>query len=669
MKTLNFLILVFLAAILLDLFYWVVIRKRGHQIRNEVRGIFRKGVHVKFQHTSPPAPRLPLRKFNWKNLLTVLEILLILGFTLWVGRAYLKFDENTWPSGYEFGTAVRTNYYWVKFKECGLCFLWDGSIKGGAPALVDLHGSWLHPLAAIPTLVAGFVNGTKLMLLGALFLAGLAQWWMAKLFGTGLVPRLFTAAMAVVAGNLAATMDIGTTGIFLSHASACLALAGGIRFARNPGRRNAVVWGILLALLVVSGQTYLQAGFFLALFPALLILFTRTQWKSKQIYLNLLLACGLMVLLSGIFIIPLAHFLPQIGKWAAPDFEFAQSIQYIPLNLVINDYEFYQNGMLGKLPYIGFYSVYIGWLPVLLAFAAIGFRRKENSRLILFFGVAITLVLLASSGLTFKFLTLFTDMAYFFRFPCLISGFLVPLTLGLAAIGLDGLLKLGIFQHKIPLPSKLRNKSFNINFFLLVMLVPMFFSIRSAYLYGQRWYTTVKILDQSPSIYDQLKFDRTEWVSISQASHGWVIPLLENDIKLTESFRTWWWIDREDPPAYFIVNEDQSVTVNSENEYAMLFSRGDKIPCAAHANGGYIQVHCESKFGGVLQVTEHYWPGWKVWIDGERVQLIENQNWLVLEIKPGSHNLVFRYLPLDVLIGFLLTCTGIILAVWIYFKK
>lgn len=666
MRTSTFIILIVISAVLLDLFYWAVIRNRWTQIRIEVQGYLEKKFHVKFK---PPPPRRPPEKLNLRKLFPVIEITLILAFALWVGREYLNFDESVWPTGFEFGTAVRTNYYWVTFQECGLCVLWDGSIKGGAPALVDLHGSWLHPLVAISTLVAGFVNGTKVMLLGTLFLAGLAQWWMAKQFGTGWISRLYAAAMAVVGGNMAATMDLGTTGILLSHVSACLALAGGIRFTQHPSRRNAVFLGILLALLLVSGQAYLQAGFFLSFFPALFILFCGNRWKTIRTFTNLLLACGLMILLSGIFLVPLFHFLPQIGKWAEPAFGSAQSIQFIPLNLVINDYEFYQNETLGKLPYIGFYSIYIGWIPILLACAAIGFWRKENSRIYLFFCFAFAFVLLASSGTTFRLLALFSDRAHFFRFPSMISGFLIPLILGLAAIGLDRLLKIGAFQFRIQLPHILRSKNFNINLLCLFMFVPLLFSIRSAYLYGHRWFSTVNYVEEKHSIYEKMALTGTEWVSIPMATHGWVIPILENHLKLADSFRTWWWVNREDPSPHLVLNEDHSITIKSGSAYAMLISNGKKIPCTAHANGGYINVHCPPSSGGILTVMENYWPGWKAWVDGKPAGLDENQQWLTLETDPGEHDYLFRYLPLDVLLGSILTLVGIGIAAYAFFKK
>jgi hypothetical protein len=380
MKTSTIIILFLLAALTIDIFYWVVIRKRWPQIKNEILVFLKK---PKQQIPLLPTKRLPphtRQRLNTKQLFTIIEVSLIFVFALWVGRQYLDLNKETWPFGYEFSTSIQSHYNWIKFKECGLCFLWNGSIKGGAPSFVDLRGSWLHPLVAVSTIVFGFINGAKISIVFCLFLAGLAQWWIARLLKTGPLARLFTAAMAIVAGNLAASMNMGDVGRLLSHVSASLALAAGICFAQNANRRNAVGFGFAGALLLVSGQGYNQAGFFLCYLPALLTLFESRQWKEKLSRRNILLAGSLMVLLAGVFLIPVLHFLPQLYKDIDVNFKAAQPIEFVPLNLVINNYDFFSSTSLGKLPYISLYSIYIGWIPLLLALISLIFVRKDNYR-------------------------------------------------------------------------------------------------------------------------------------------------------------------------------------------------------------------------------------------------------------------------------------------------
>src|SRR6185503_5819593 len=96
---------------------------------------------------------------------------------------------------------------------------WNGSVRGGAPAFVDPHASLLHPLVIASTLLLGVINGSKLALLGAFFMAGVAQWWLARVLGIGRIARLWSAGMAVAAGFLAAQMGEGLFSMVISTVS------------------------------------------------------------------------------------------------------------------------------------------------------------------------------------------------------------------------------------------------------------------------------------------------------------------------------------------------------------------------------------------------------------------------------------------------------------------
>ena len=67
------------------------------------------------------------------------------------------------------------------------------------------------------------------------------------------------------------------------------------------------------------------------------------------------------VLLAGVFWVPVLHFWSSFGKDVDPSFKSAQAIEYIPLNLVIRDADFFRSEALGKVPYPYLYGGYIGW--------------------------------------------------------------------------------------------------------------------------------------------------------------------------------------------------------------------------------------------------------------------------------------------------------------------
>ena len=94
----------------------------------------------------------------------------------------------------------------------------------------------------------------------------------------------------------------------------------------------------------------------------------------------------------------------------------------------------------------------------------------------------------------------------------------------------------------------------------------------------------------------------------------------------------------------------------------------EMIPCVATAKGGNIDVLCVSPDGGLLTVMENNYSGWKVSINDQPAKLLQ-EDWLSIEIPPGKQSVSFRYRPLDVMIGVVLTVLGIVMSVWMSIRK
>jgi uncharacterized membrane protein YfhO len=62
---------------------------------------------------------------------------------------------------------------------------------------------------------------------------------------------------------------------------------------------------------------------------------------------------------------------------------------------------------------------------------------------------------------------------------------------------------------------------------------------------------------------------------------------------------------------------------------------------------------------GTLILSEIYYPGWKAWIDGKRVE-IEREFEILRGIKigSGSHEVVIKFLPNTFLIGMVISLVG-----------
>jgi len=277
------------------------------------------------------------------------ELTAISVWAIWVGRDLLDFNPFTNAFGREFGAQIEAHYFWLQLKQCGLCALWNGSINGGAPALADAFSSTLHPIIAIPTLLWGVVNGAKVALVLALWMAGLAQWWLGRTLGVGPVARTWSAGIAIVGGHLAGRMDEGAFALVISAAACSLALAAAVDLGVTGQRRSAIRLAIFGALAIISGQGYLQLVL-LSWAPTLLFFILDENWRPRPLWREYVLALGLSVLLAGVFLVPVLHFSPNISKATDPQFATAQPLEYAPLNLVIRDIEFMKASILGVVP-------------------------------------------------------------------------------------------------------------------------------------------------------------------------------------------------------------------------------------------------------------------------------------------------------------------------------
>jgi hypothetical protein len=628
---------------------------------------------VKNDQEGAPGKNNPLGYF--------LEICIITIWAIFVGRAYLNFDPLSWPAGREFPSAIQTNYIWTNLPKCGVCVFWNGFSHGGAPAFADMHGSMLYPLVIFFTLIVGPLSGAKLTLVASLIMAGCAQWWLAKVMGLGRIPRLWSGLLAVVAGNLAAAMELGAFGVVLSMAACSLILAPGVALGLTGKRRYSILLGVTVGLTLLAGQGYMQVGLILGIIPAFLIFLPRREARFKHLWREYLLAGGLAFLIAGIFLIPMIHFYPNVAKAEDPFFRIAQNLKYIPLNHLIDDPTFYTTTALKPAVAPSLYANFLGWVPILLAILAWRFIPKSGFRLLAFFLVAIILVYLAASADLLKLLYKFLPLAAGVRNSPQIAGLASPLILGLSAWGLEALLH--VKWPKIALIGANPSSSiFGVTTALLILAVPLVWSIREAYAFGQTWLNPIKMDPSLTQSLGYLSTDVSEWVNLPFGEHMWLIPGFASDMKISNAIRTWNWKDRQDPLVYkeatpaavdptapnvFKVANGLYFLSHFENEYAYIQSGDQKIPCKAHAVGGKIDVICPESPKGQLIVYENNWSGWSAWVDQTRTALLPS-DWLSTDAPAGKHIYHFRYRPWDVWAGISLSILGIILCFVLWFR-
>jgi hypothetical protein len=545
-----------------------------------------------------------------------------------------------------------------------------------------MYGSMLHPIVAVTTLIWGVVNGVKVALLISLWLAGVAQWWIARELGLGWLPRIWSAGIAVAGGHLLGRMQIGVFSVFLSTAMASLALAGVLHLGRQGGRRAAVLLGISLASVLLSGQGYMQIGL-LGVLPATMFFLFDGNDRASTRWKDFLLASVLGFLLAAPFLVPFLHLSPYITKDMDPDFKSAQSLAYLPLNLIIDDWAYFNNDALGKLPFPYLYTLYIGWIPVLLAAMGLSKARREDRRALWFMTVGAILAFLMGTATIPAALAKLWPAVAGIRYPTLMAGLAVPLILGLSAYGLEYLIKVARRWPNLSLSFPKSKGSarwqFPLRWFLFL---PLVLSLQSAYHFARFWTGTAYIGDDVYHALSALRTETLQWVEPPFGEHFFIEPAIENGLKISPGIMTWGLRDRDLPaPVLYASRQgippgmDSAVSTTTEGitiyasskdeEYAAVIHDETQEPCQASGSGGQIMVKCSATEAGHLVAKENMWTGWQAWMDGQHVPLLQN-TWLEVDAPAGKHTFIFRYLPWDVPLSLALFVFGIIACVLLW---
>jgi len=617
--------------------------------------------------------------------LTAVEIAILLCWTLAVTRPYLNFAPDVHPAGREFLANIQTHSVWTWLRSCGACAMWFGSVNGGWPVPVDVNASTLHPLVALTTLGWGVANGAKLTLVFGFFIAGLGQWWLARVLGLGRVARIWSACIAVAGGHLASRMDLGSIGLVLSTAAASLVGPPLIALALTGRYRNAVLLGLALALLAVSGQGYIQVGVAF-LFPLALLLLPRERRERMSLLRKYGLAIGIGGLLAAPIWVPFLHFYPQFGKDVTPTYPWSQPLAYIPLNLFIDDREFYLSGALGRVGVPWPYVIFIGWVPVLLAVWGLRGHRNGEERRIVTFLVAISALAfwLASAG-PFKILlkvpSLFDFLAGL-RYTSLLAGLAVSPILGLAGIGLDKLLALRWPSIQLLGAGQQSRYSLDLRWLAAIPLVAALLVARK---FSMSYIQVLPPSKEGPAVLSALRTDDLEWVSTPFGEHFWNEPAIRRGLKLAKNiYLSWHWRDRPSPePALVATRGDpgpgmtvravvdgiQIAAAPPGQEYAAVQHADDRrTVCSGRGIGGDIDVTCTLPSPGVLTVKENAWSGWGASVAKERLPLLPGR-WLSVRLPAGTSTVRFRYRPWDMPVGIFLCLAGVGLAVMTWLRN
>lgn len=615
----------------------------------------------------------------------VLEIALVVIWSVYVGRVMLDHDPNVLNSGGD-NVSAYGRFFWDHVKSCGTCALWNGQVRGGNPAFIDPNADTFHPIVAVPALLAGTLQGFKLTIVLCLVMGGVASWWLALELGTSAIARIAAGFMGAAGGYLAGRSADGLVVAMTSLAAAAFVLPALFRLRRLPTRRSAALFGIVIGQLALAGQGYVQVGIVL-LAPVFLFLLAGDPGRWRLYLLRAVQAGITGVLIGGMFLFPFVHYYPTFAKLLDKGFSSHQMFRYIVLDLILGDASFYEHGELFDMaPFPGYHSNYLGWAVVI--FAVIGGvilwqRSKSAFFVIVLFAIG---ALWLGSGRPFQLVTgswapaRLRDFGYSMRNPGWVAMAAAPAIIGLAAVGVDAgwrwtttpsIQGAGLLSR-----SWIRlGAVWTVRLATIALLVV---GLRNLERGAQQWLNVTRLdTDRVATILDAIETDELAWISPSIGE--WTIQMVSYDhgLKLSTGWRPW---DIAGfgltPPTYRAFRwEDEYFPDDMElyartpygliyhsllpNQYATADSGGH---CSARGTGGHISVSCDVAEAGTLTVQESAIADWTASVDGRSAEIVNNNSWISIPIPAGTSTTELRFRPWDFWVGLAMTIMGLILA-------
>jgi uncharacterized membrane protein YfhO len=96
----------------------------------------------------------------------------------------------------------------------------------------------------------------------------------------------------------------------------------------------------------------------------------------------------------------------------------------------------------------------------------------------------------------------------------------------------------------------------------------------------------------------------------------------------------------------------------------------DTTPLIKQDTGNEVIISVDAPTVGWLVLSDTWYPGWKVFIDGERSKLYKaNYAFKAVEVPPGNHEVIFEYNPVSIYIGGIITLLVITGIVWFMLKQ
>lgn len=389
--------------------------------------------------------KLPLASFRPRSYWLEWAVLVLFVY-LFAHAATLDFDPHQLQqTGEQNESATLPILAEIGLRRYGEIPLWNPYMLTGFPHAGDPVNHLWNPMATLPVLLWGGVNGMKVSLFLSLLAAAFGQWTLAHVFGLRGLFRLWAGLLFALSGGLAMLSWLGWYELLVGAAWFPWCFAGLWLALHRHDRLSFVLAALAVAMVLTTGGGYypLYLAVSLAVLTAAALIGSSPGEHGRV--LRRAMAVALLGLgLAAAYLLPLADGLRYTARDAPPDLlqNTSQRISYALFNYVVRDPEWFRTDVLNKG--VGSGWLYIGALPItalaLLPWVYGRWRWRRRGLLTLLALLLVLLLWQASRYAPVRYLYDLLPALYTFRFPARLLIIATSPLIILAGIGLQVLL-------------------------------------------------------------------------------------------------------------------------------------------------------------------------------------------------------------------------------------
>ena len=580
-------------------------------------------------------------------------------------------------AGTEFMVHIISLQNWSNALTCGMCMMW-GNMVDGMPVFADPYGSFQHPLVMLTTLLYGPFRAANITLAVSILVIGFSGYLFCRLFQLHRVVRMWITVTLIYGGLIAGRLQVGSIALPLSLSFAMLCFVYMLVWSQTPTRKNSLIFGILLSMLLVAGQLYMQVAFVFILIPFFVYLYIQKKSLiSSQLAIIVVVVCAL----SAPFLLTFAANSGSFTKYNDPPFSaYSPPIGYIALNYVVDNFDFFNVApLLGRAaaPYL--YINFIGY-PIVLAalsttvLAMVRYPQLEKAVSVIYFIVInVILMLILASGDMQRWIAGIgiapvTEFMTGLRNLTLTASFAGGLLVLLAAFCADLLIRqLQTASATMQVGAwRIDGRAHWLVVFVMVWHVLTLYSFnKQLYVFGETEPVTeaaAEFLKTQPlgsvnveANYQVFPVVMRQLKVITQMYYPWLLNNVNNSAPGGEMYTlksgspdmsTWQELKRIDDTWVIYKSTD----INAQ--YALHTSELKELtPCEASGTGGDIDVWCTAPSAGALRIYENNLGSWQAWVDDVPTEVISVNKFVAVTLPAGKHHISFRYRPWYTILG------------------